>query len=78
MSAECHCGVKKKAQNEGDAGKGLVGALAAVSGRWGRGRKWAAGVLVDGEEAKAKGESEQRARPGATPAAGSDWYTSQL
>lgn len=65
MSAECHCGGKKKAQNEGDAGKGLVGALAAVSGRW-------------GEEANAKGESEQRARPGATAAAGSDWYTSQL
>lgn len=75
MSAECHCGGKKKAQNEGDAGKGLVGALAAVSGRWGRGQS---GGLVDGEEAKAKGEREQRARPGATAAAGSNRYTSQL
>lgn len=54
---------------------------------WGPWQRWVeggggggggAGGLVDGEEAKAKGESEQRARPGATAAAGSNWYTSQL
>lgn len=74
MSTECHC--RERAQNQGDAGKRLAGALAAMSGRWGWGGGGGGGV-IDGDEAS-QGESEQRAAPEATAAAGSNWYTSQL
>lgn len=69
---------EKKGTKRGRRRQGTGGDLGSGEWKVGAGAVGDVGGGVGGEEAKAKGESEQRARPGATAAAGSDWYTSQL